>query len=413
VDGQRLFVVRCNALAGLPVRKGFARYGGDAYFDSAWKPVKIVDLGYKQEVADDGRETPTVIRPGDPRWEEAKFRFRSSLSVLVTLVDHLFGSHMQAANLMVTAVRECLDTDHPLRRFLTPFTYETISVNSNARQNLVAPKSMSSRCFAFSEQGLQMAFAGAPKLIQAGTEVPRSEGGPLFNREKYAEWKKKQGVDTEYWRQSTKFWHVVRRFVVRYLDYYYDTHADVARDKAIADMIRQIVHQMHIVSPSDLGHQEEEDYMDNDGSPEKAEKVYEMIVDVISNLIVTCTAIHEQVGAVEAYVQDVAFCAFKWVPGALIGTKQTALAQAILMSFTSTPMLKLLGEDWTHLFIERPAPAQGALNPSQCFKYFQQDLRELAQQCDAYNEQADKRSFPENYPMYVFNPKLLETSISV
>ena len=31
----------------------------------------------------------------------AKFRFRSTLSVLVTFVDHLFGIHLEASNLVV------------------------------------------------------------------------------------------------------------------------------------------------------------------------------------------------------------------------------------------------------------------------------------------------------------------------
>ena len=37
------------------------------------------------------------------------------------LVDHLFGVHVQISNLLVTAVREKLGPDHPVRRFLAPF----------------------------------------------------------------------------------------------------------------------------------------------------------------------------------------------------------------------------------------------------------------------------------------------------
>ena len=41
-DGGRLFVVRTNQLAGLPVRDGLDSYGGDCYFDDSWRVVKIV-----------------------------------------------------------------------------------------------------------------------------------------------------------------------------------------------------------------------------------------------------------------------------------------------------------------------------------------------------------------------------------
>lgn len=34
---------------------------------------------------------------------------------------------------------------------------------------------------------------------------------------------------------------------------------------------------------------------------------------------------------------------FKWLPGSIVGTKTTATSQALLMSFTSTPMPKSLG----------------------------------------------------------------------
>mmetsp|Transcript_121220 Transcript_121220/g.339462 ORF Transcript_121220/g.339462 Transcript_121220/m.339462 type:complete len:128 (-) Transcript_121220:159-542(-) len=125
----------------------------------------------------------------------------------------------------------------------------------------------------------------------------------------------------------------------------------------------------------------------------------------------TVTALHEQVGAIEAYVQDVSFAATKWLPGRLVGTKQTASAQALLMSFTSLAMPKLLGSDWTHLFT---APSQaGAKTPAQCFTEFQTALGKLADEADAYNAAAASRAFPENFPMYVMNPRVLETSAAV
>merc|ERR1712176_848432 len=80
---------------------------------------------------------------------------------------------------------------------------------------------------------------------------------------------------------------------------------------------------------------------------------FDKLVDIMASFMFLVSAGHEHVGAVEAYVQDVSFCAFKWTPGRLMGTKQTATQQGLLMSFTSTPMPKLMGEDWTHLFLPR------------------------------------------------------------
>ena len=94
---------------------------------------------------------PEIVttRPGDADWERAKFRFRSSLFALVTMVDHLclgfvsrpsgtrYDVHLQHANLFVTAMRENMGQDHPVRRFMAPFMYRTIGVNDNAFHNLL------------------------------------------------------------------------------------------------------------------------------------------------------------------------------------------------------------------------------------------------------------------------------------
>ena len=74
----------------------------------------------------------------------------------MTLVDHLYGIHLQVGNFVTIAQRQQLSTDHPLRRFLMPFCYQTISVNDNARNNLINPNSMGPRNFAFTEEGTQV-----------------------------------------------------------------------------------------------------------------------------------------------------------------------------------------------------------------------------------------------------------------
>ena len=213
VDGRKLYVVRTNMLSGLPVREGFERYGGDAYFDESWKPVMIVDYGMGPMREDDDA-SKVVTKPGEQNWARAKFRFRSSLFVLVTLVDHLYHVHLQTTNLFVTALREQLSPEHPIRRFLTPFTYQTISINDNAKFNLVAPRSMGPRCFALTDRGLELAFTGAPDLV-----VPPTKD--IFDLRAYILKLKESGVDTVYWQQALELYDIMERFVVGYLWCYY------------------------------------------------------------------------------------------------------------------------------------------------------------------------------------------------
>ena len=99
--------------------------------------------------------------------------------------------------------------------------------------------------------------------------------------------------------------------------------------------------------------------------------------------------------------------------GATCGTKQTATAQALLMSFTSTPMPKLIGDgdDWSHLFPK--ASVLAGRTPELCYKKFHEDLKAMSLRCEQYNAEAHTRPFPECFPMYTNNPGVLECSISV
>jgi hypothetical protein len=51
-----------------------------------------------------------------------------------TLRDHLVGIHMMLANFIATGVAENLPAAHPVRRFLRPFTYRTLSINKGKRR---------------------------------------------------------------------------------------------------------------------------------------------------------------------------------------------------------------------------------------------------------------------------------------
>jgi len=403
-DGQKYWVVKTNALAGLPVLEGFERYGGDVYFDEAWNPVMILDNGLGPQ-RDDGVTETVVVRPNEgEKWERAKFRFRSSLFALVTLVDHLYDIHLQRANLFVTALREQMNADHPIRRFMAPFTYRTIGVNDNAFHNLIRKNALGLRCFALTEQGFGLALAAAPSLVN-GAEAEAKKGGPILFRPEYVAYLKKKGIDTEYWRQSLQIYEIFHRFVQGYLACYYPKKEDLANDPEMGAMVRQYFYQLEMASPSMLGRPGPNVFEANTTT---VEDTYTFYSQWLAQIMLYVTAGHEQAGAVEVYAQDVSWTAFRWVPGQRCGTKQTATATALLMSFTNMPMPKLLGGDWTHLF---PSPKTG--DPKGIFKTFQEELLKMADDCDAYNASATTRPFPECFPMYVNNPRLLELSVSL
>ena len=74
------------------------------------------------------------------------------------------------------------------------------------------------------------------------------------------------------------------------------------------------------------------------------------------------------------------------------------------------PRLIEEGTDWTHLF---PKATVANKDPTVAFQTFQKNLIAMADKCDKYNETASTRAFPECFPMYTQNPRLLECSLSV
>jgi hypothetical protein len=144
--------------------------------------------------------------------------FRSSLFGIVTLVDHLYGVHLQVSNIFTMAMREQLSKDTPLRRFLVPFTYGTIAINDAARVTLVTPDSWVPRAYPFDEEGLQLAWANAYRHLPGGVELKvelteRAFLQTIFDRKAYIDIRIESGVDTQYYKQALEYWVMLRAFV--------------------------------------------------------------------------------------------------------------------------------------------------------------------------------------------------------
>jgi len=84
-------------------------------------------------------------------WQYWKFVWRSSLTNLVTLVDHLFSTHYMLAMSLAKAEREAFPATHPLRRFLTMFTYASIQLAQSAYSFLASSQHTLQRSVEFAD----------------------------------------------------------------------------------------------------------------------------------------------------------------------------------------------------------------------------------------------------------------------
>ena len=99
-------------MSAFAIRPGFEHYGAAAYF-SADRTLWMVRWSHGV-AGPDGLE----VTPDMSEWEHAKWVWKCSVLVGVTLKDHLVGVHFEVANWLAVATLESLPAEHPVRRLL-------------------------------------------------------------------------------------------------------------------------------------------------------------------------------------------------------------------------------------------------------------------------------------------------------
>eukprot|EP00755_Sulcionema_specki_P014854 Sspe_Gene.57809::Locus_31720_Transcript_1_1_Confidence_1.000_Length_3684::g.57809::m.57809 len=257
----------------LEVREGFERYGAAVYFDEKKNPLRI-----------DWSHANKTVYPNDADWAHAKWVFRCSCLMGVTMRDHLVSVHLLLANIVTTASRERLGPKHPLRRFLKPFTYGTVAVNFGASETLAVKNSFFHRATSLTWKGMADAFS----YVSHHQRYTTARGILEKNGWKEGETEKHGysfGVD------FYLFSAVVRRLVEGYVDLYWKTDEDVLRDEDI----RNFWEGMRVLPHSRV--------------PELTTK--SVLKDFLENVVVSVSALHNHVGNVGEYLVDPTYASGK------------------------------------------------------------------------------------------------------
>ena len=99
-----VYVNDMTGLSTFRVRQPFERYGAAAYFD---KDLKIIAIYWSH--------ADRLVKKGDQSWNHAKYVWRSTFFAYITIRDHLIVTHLIECNAFVSASRQFLPADHPLR----------------------------------------------------------------------------------------------------------------------------------------------------------------------------------------------------------------------------------------------------------------------------------------------------------
>ena len=86
--------VDTTALGSLPVRPGYAKLGANAVFSENAKLLHIFVSNLNK-----------IVLPGDEEWEHAKFAWKVSLMVFISIGPHLGHCHWIISNLAHIAAR--------------------------------------------------------------------------------------------------------------------------------------------------------------------------------------------------------------------------------------------------------------------------------------------------------------------
>ncbi|CAF1412324.1 unnamed protein product [Adineta ricciae] len=451
-----------NDMTGLSlfaVRAPFERYGAAAYFDGQRRLIGIY-LSERNELIMPLRRS----RGFDNDWTYAKYMWRSSALAMVTISDHLLTTHFIEANTLATVSRQCLPAAHPLRVFLKPFTYRTVTINYSAATSLVSPGGLCHRIWGFEyDEFLKVCdyviahyrfrtmpdwipdsmklennrrsktvfdnhkcadksaqeYAGIPKCPGCGYDLTKatelqngfhedSETSVLSDvDEEESEWIQNYPIA----KDLPAFWKVVRDYVKRFFEIEYGKEAphhddqgdDVTSQRPFMNEPCEQRFISELCKPLGLN-----------GIPSRA-----FLIDVITQLICACTGIHEHVGHVGDYLYDPSFIGTKLrrdLPSMLPSVQNFSL-MLVLTVLTALRMPGLM-EDWSHLIPPMATDNQdGALQPITTedqvqshldnYHLFKHQLTELMEQIDARHHE------PGVFPFESFNPGFMECSVSV
>ncbi|CAF0797658.1 unnamed protein product [Adineta steineri] len=436
------YVNDMTALSLFAVRAPFDRYGAAAYFDRERRLIGIY-LSHRDELV-----MPMSHSCGlDNDWTYAKYMWRSSALAEVTIRDHLLTTHFIESNTLTNVSRQFLPAAHPLRIFLKPFTYRTVTINYSAATSLVNAGGLCHRIWGFEyDEFVKLCdyviahyrFRTMPDWIPDNMKLKKNQQNNHEkenvdnhvigeNNEKSEHNHSNQVHETngvsdknqsEEWVEHypiaedlPAFWNIVRDYVRRFFEIEYGKEESKEEEKKgtmksertfmIEPCERRFIAEL--CKPLGL-----------DGIPSRAH-----LIDVITQLMCACTGIHEHVGHVGDYLFDPSFIGTKLrrdLPSLLPSVQNYSL-MLVLTVLTAMKMPGLM-EDWSHLIPRVATDNHEDKLPSiiteEQVKSHLDNYYLFKHQLTERMEKIDKRHrMPDTFPFQSFNPSFMECSVSV
>ena len=351
--------VDMNSVASLPVRSGFMRYGGCAYFDNDKKPLAIR--------GPDG----VLSRPGDGAlWEFQKFGFRCTLVLVVTAVDHLMNLHFGTAGVMLLSAVEGLDCEHPLRRAIHPFLMRTALINNKAGDMLLPDNNLLVHMSAWNNDEIR-------KIAKAEYKNgPEWRALPLTVEQKNLQALIDAG-HLPYYEDGLEVFNSFRDYFKRVVAI---CNANDGQLEKFWAVLRSHAHSKHL--------------------PETFTE--DALLDALAQFAFSVTAHHEHVGSISGYLIHPDRSCARIRPGSTRADAQSFILGATLIALTSLRTPKLLSS-FEHFWRSDEERMH--------WSELQAKLTTISEVVDSRNEK--RASEDGKWPFMSCNPKILECSVNV
>eukprot|EP00947_MAST-08B_sp_MAST-8B-sp1_P004011 g4011.t1 len=273
-------------------RLGFDRYGAVAFFTKDKKAIAIWHCQYQQLVYPFKKRAPEISKEAKGQdatdnqllqayydWEHAKWTLKCTLIFWEGVPVHLGEVHWIVSGTMAQARRETLPDKHPLRQFLRPFSYAAIMINWAATTTLEGEKKAVHRRSGLTAEALDRILVEHPQHPVTG-----------FKYGTFEDWvKKKQLTDADaadlpLVEDGRKLEKVIKDYVTAFVDMFWSGNAAVGADEALNKFWDAV----------DKYHGGGATY----GLPGLTK---DTLIDYLTHVIFTVTAIHEVCGNVAEY----------------------------------------------------------------------------------------------------------------
>lgn len=375
--GRMIFEVDTTSLATYEVRPSMSSYGARAIFSCDAKevpPVPQIDSIYVSYLK-------STIKPSDAHWERAKWVWKQSLAVFITVGDHLAKTHLVVSNIASVAARTTLPANHIIRRLLKIFLAYGDTVNSLSCAILLPEYQLLHRASSFTFSSLTAAlkdlydsfkFQPFPEYLQE-KNIPVSVQNlmPIFT-------------------DAPLTWSALHNYFSKCINAAYKTEYDVQTDNDVVTFWNAV--------NSRVGTGEGTSY----GLPSTVSR--SSLISYLTHVAFNGTAWHELVGTIEQYCTTPQGLLLKLRDNDRVEADVQAYLQTlVMMAMTTVPRQPKLLESWAHLLQDDDAQRDA-------HSQLHAELLAISAQIDNANKAL---SAARPRLCNIFNPKMFETSVSV